>query len=139
MRKKNSYPFYFLVFLTFFFFLSEGESQFKIPRSRPYSGSSFVLAILFYICITFIPTRVFVANNLRVFNKGDKYYLFIYFIIVGKFGRGLLGEERKNGNVSLVLVQDRTTRKDPLDRFKKYREGWNIKERHYWAVSFLIF
>ncbi|GJX00005.1 chaperonin-like protein [Tanacetum coccineum] len=66
----------------------EGESQFKIPQSRPYSG---------------------------------------------KFRRGLLGEEQKNGNVSLVLAQDRTTRKDPLDRFKKYRGGWNIKERHYWA------
>ncbi|KAK9079509.1 hypothetical protein SSX86_001181 [Deinandra increscens subsp. villosa] len=45
----------------------------------------------------------------------------------------LLGDEQKNGNASLVLAQERTTRKDPLDKFKKYRGGWNIKERHYWA------
>nr|KAJ0199619.1 hypothetical protein LSAT_V11C600306620 [Lactuca sativa] len=55
----------------------------------------------------------------------------------GKFNswvsRRLLGDEQKNGNKSLVLAQERTTRKDPLDKFKKYRGGWNIKERHYWA------
>nr|XP_043606201.1 uncharacterized protein LOC122578328 [Erigeron canadensis] len=36
-------------------------------------------------------------------------------------------------NSSLVLAQKRTTRRDPLDGFKKYRGGWNISERHYWA------
>lgn len=64
------------------------------------------------------------------------------FDFSGKFNswvsRRLLGDEQKNGNKSLVLAQERTTRKDPLDKFKKYRGGWNIKERHYWAVSFLI-
>ncbi|MFS7914798.1 putative transmembrane protein [Helianthus anomalus] len=48
----------------------------------------------------------------------------------------LLGDAQKNENVSLVLAQERTTRKDPLDKFKIYRGGWNITESHYWAVSF---
>lgn len=37
---------------------------------------------------------------------------------------------------SYVLASKRTHRKDPLDGFKKYTKGWNISERHYWAVSF---
>ncbi|KAD4385118.1 hypothetical protein E3N88_25286 [Mikania micrantha] len=45
----------------------------------------------------------------------------------------LLAEEQNDVNSSLVLAQRRTTRKDPLDNFKKYRGGWNISERHYWA------
>ncbi|KAJ0663755.1 putative transmembrane protein [Helianthus annuus] len=45
----------------------------------------------------------------------------------------LLGDEQKNKNASLVLAQERTTRKDPLNKFRKYKGGWNIKERHYWA------
>ena len=36
---------------------------------------------------------------------------------------------------SLVLAAERTSRKDPLDGFKVYTGGWNISERHYWAVS----
>lgn len=36
---------------------------------------------------------------------------------------------------SLVLAAERTYRKDPLNGFKRYTGGWNIRERHYWAVS----
>ncbi|KAM7256650.1 hypothetical protein ACFE04_012391 [Oxalis oulophora] len=31
------------------------------------------------------------------------------------------------------LAAQRTYRKDPLNGFKRYTGGWNIKERHYWA------
>lgn len=40
-------------------------------------------------------------------------------------------------NSSLLLAEDRTRRKDPLDSFKKYNGGWNITNKHYWAVSSL--
>ena len=36
---------------------------------------------------------------------------------------------------SVVLAAQRTRRKDPLNGFKRYTGGWNISERHYWAVS----
>ncbi|KAL8496910.1 hypothetical protein ACS0TY_020552 [Phlomoides rotata] len=36
-------------------------------------------------------------------------------------------------NTTLVLAAKRTSRKDPLDNFDKYRGGWNISNRHYWA------
>ncbi|CAI9761115.1 unnamed protein product [Fraxinus pennsylvanica] len=36
-------------------------------------------------------------------------------------------------NSTLVLAAKRTYRKDPLNNFEKYRGGWNISERHYWA------
>ena len=38
---------------------------------------------------------------------------------------------------SVPLAAERTRRKDPLDGFKKYTNGWNISEKHYWAVSFI--
>ena len=39
-------------------------------------------------------------------------------------------------NSSLLLAEQRTHRKDPLDNFKRYTGGWNISNQHYWAVSF---
>lgn len=38
-------------------------------------------------------------------------------------------------NSNFVLASERTQRKDPLNGFKKYTKGWNIRDRHYWAVS----
>lgn len=35
----------------------------------------------------------------------------------------------------LALAAQRTYRKDPLNDFKKYTGGWNISNRHYWAVG----
>ncbi|KAJ9555232.1 hypothetical protein OSB04_009846 [Centaurea solstitialis] len=43
-------------------------------------------------------------------------------------------ENNTSSSSSLVLAQERTTRKDPIDEFKLYKGGWNIKDRHYWAV-----
>ncbi|KAI3506108.1 hypothetical protein L1887_28464 [Cichorium endivia] len=49
----------------------------------------------------------------------------------------LLADEQNDGNSSLVLAEERTARKDPLNGLKKYRGGWNISERHYWgSVAF---
>lgn len=36
-------------------------------------------------------------------------------------------------NSSLVLAQERTRRKDPLDHFNHYTGGWNISNKHYIA------
>ncbi|KAM1938664.1 hypothetical protein ACFX13_026618 [Malus domestica] len=36
-------------------------------------------------------------------------------------------------NSSLLLAEERTRRRDPLDSFKKYNGGWNISNEHYWA------
>ncbi|KAJ7540278.1 hypothetical protein O6H91_10G007500 [Diphasiastrum complanatum] len=36
-------------------------------------------------------------------------------------------------NGSLVLAASRTRRPDPLDNFHKYRNGWDIRNKHYWA------
>lgn len=44
---------------------------------------------------------------------------------------GPIGEPVENP--LLVLAPERTYRKDPLDGFKRYTGGWNIRDRHYWA------
>ncbi|KAL0016450.1 hypothetical protein SO802_003519 [Lithocarpus litseifolius] len=36
-------------------------------------------------------------------------------------------------NSNFILASERTQRKDPLNGFKKYTKGWNIRDRHYWA------
>lgn len=40
---------------------------------------------------------------------------------------------------SIVLAAKRTYRRDPLNGFRRYTGGWNIKDVHYWAVSSMIF
>jgi hypothetical protein len=42
-----------------------------------------------------------------------------------------------DSNSSLILAEDRTRRPDILHKFKRYRGGWNITDKHYWAVRFL--
>ncbi|KAL6528870.1 hypothetical protein OROMI_029046 [Orobanche minor] len=46
--------------------------------------------------------------------------------------------EPQQQQVPLVLAPRKTYRKDPLDGFKRYTGGWNISNRHYWAVSTLL-
>ncbi|CAK8568581.1 unnamed protein product [Lathyrus sativus] len=36
-------------------------------------------------------------------------------------------------NSPLPLAAERTRRKDPLDGFNEYTNGWNISDHHYWA------
>lgn len=37
---------------------------------------------------------------------------------------------------TLVLASKRTNRPDILRGFRRYRDGWDISNPHYWAVSF---
>ena len=39
---------------------------------------------------------------------------------------------------TLVLAENRTKRPDILRRFRPYRDGWDIANRHYWAVSTMM-
>lgn len=52
--------------------------------------------------------------------------------------RRSVAEESSTGNSSLILAEKRTYRKDPLDNFNRYTGGWNISNKHYWAVSFFL-
>ncbi|KAJ4829666.1 hypothetical protein Tsubulata_034580 [Turnera subulata] len=53
------------------------------------------------------------------------------------FSRSALGLEHNTaelgGNHSLILAENRTHRKDPLDNFNYYKGGWNISDEHYFA------
>lgn len=39
---------------------------------------------------------------------------------------------------TLVLAANRTNRPDILQGFRRYHGGWDIANRHYWAVSSII-
>ncbi|KAK2450613.1 transmembrane protein [Trifolium repens] len=47
--------------------------------------------------------------------------------------RRSMAEDAVLPNSSLILAQERTTRKDPLDHFNIYNGGWNISNQHYIA------
>lgn len=42
----------------------------------------------------------------------------------------------ENSYSPIPLAAERTRRNDPLNGFKKYTNGWDIRNHHYWAVSF---
>lgn len=52
-------------------------------------------------------------------------------------GRLVLENAGSAQNLSLILAAQRTKRIDPTDHFKHYTGGWNISNKHYFAVSFL--
>lgn len=66
---------------------------------------------------------------------GSQYH---FDVLPLKVKRRLMADEA-TANSSLVLAQDRTRRKDPLDNFNRYTGGWNISDQHYIAVSSLSF
>lgn len=47
-------------------------------------------------------------------------------------------EEANSPEGTLVLAANRTQRPDILNRFRRYRGGWDIANQHYWAVSSLV-
>lgn len=42
------------------------------------------------------------------------------------------------GDNTLILAANRTDRPDFLRGFHRYHGGWDISDRHYWAVSALV-
>ena len=49
------------------------------------------------------------------------------------------GPANSGSQSTLVLAAKRTDRPDILRGFKRYRGGWDITNRHYWAVSTCFF
>lgn len=40
-----------------------------------------------------------------------------------------------DGKAPLVLARKRTRRPDLLNNLRIYRDGWDVTNKHYWAVS----
>ncbi|XP_009364044.2 uncharacterized protein LOC103953962 [Pyrus x bretschneideri] len=47
--------------------------------------------------------------------------------------RRFLEEKGGENRTVMLLAEQRTRRRDPLDKFKKYSGGWDLKNKHYWA------
>lgn len=64
---------------------------------------------------------------------------------MGLLNDGILGEARAPGpaynepKVPLILAGNRTKRPNILRKFKIYQGGWDISNKHYWAVRELFF
>uniref|UniRef100_A0A9I9CJ94 Transmembrane protein n=1 Tax=Cucumis melo TaxID=3656 RepID=A0A9I9CJ94_CUCME len=99
----------------------------------------FLLRPIFSISLLFYPLFLFSHSSLTVSALSD---IPIFENSAGveafqgsepwRSGRSL-AEQDPAVNSSLILAEDRTRRKDPLDDFKPYTGGWNISNQHYWA------
>ena len=65
---------------------------------------------------------------------------------LGPLDDGILGQDQApdpasyEPKVPLMLAGNRTKRPDILRKFKIYQGGWDISNKHYWAVrEFVIF
>ena len=61
---------------------------------------------------------------------------------LGRWRSGIsraIAEAPGPGSSPFVLAEKRTRRPDILSGFKKYQGGWDIVNKHYWAVSVFLF
>ncbi|KAH7429754.1 hypothetical protein KP509_09G064800 [Ceratopteris richardii] len=99
-----------------------GELSIRFPTLRP----SVILFLLSLLLLNFGYLRV---SDASLAAKNSEF----------EEERGILrhqGRTLLQSNISvsfLVLAQDRTERPDPLDHFNTYREGWDVRNEHYWA------
>ncbi|GAB2300270.1 hypothetical protein Dimus_034305 [Dionaea muscipula] len=123
------------------------ENRDKVPimlrpcKSNPSSSSHFhfhhrlrllLLPLCLFICFTFLFrfSNAHFTQTLQYSGivNGDGY------LNNGALTWGLRRETAEVvGNSSLILAENRTFRRDPLDDFKRYAGGWNISNKHYWA------
>lgn len=98
---------------------------------------SLAVALLFFSCLTFLPFSHGASRFLPPLPAGGenkaRYGLELSWRNTSRRSvvEGPIGEPVENP--LLVLAPERTYRKDPLDGFKRYTGGWNIRDRHYWA------
>ncbi|CAI9772923.1 unnamed protein product [Fraxinus pennsylvanica] len=93
-----------------------------------------VTAFLFFSCISFSISlgdgeQAFLPTTSGKYGERNSGMVFSW----GRTERFLAESDEPPVNSTLVLAAKRTYRKDPLNNFDKYRGGWNISERHYWA------
>jgi hypothetical protein len=70
----------------------------------------------------------------------------LYFLEGGDVNLGSLQNEATQvapapgpqGQNTLILAANRTNRPDVLRGFHRYHGGWDISDRHYWAVSAIM-
>lgn len=91
----------------------------------------FLYVFLLFYCV--LSLWYFVFGGIGAVGRGE----FVSAVELWKAtGRNLV--ESTVDNSSLILAETRTQRKDPLNNFQRYTGGWNIKNKHYWAVSFFL-
>lgn len=97
--------------------------------------------------ISLLTAFLFLSSAPFTSSYGEGEILFPVYQTSGKFGgrnsvvsvswsrteRLLADNSSEQANSTFALAEKRTYRKDPLDDFRKYRGGWNISNRHYWA------
>ncbi|CAA3028699.1 uncharacterized protein LOC111389910 [Olea europaea subsp. europaea] len=93
-----------------------------------------VTAFLLFSCIPFsfslgVGEQAFFPATSGKYGERNSGMVFSW----GRTERFLAESDEPPVNSTLALAANRTYRKDPLNNFKKYRGGWNISERHYWA------
>lgn len=107
--------------------LGGSESDFPSFQTTPISGIHSTFSLISLSIFVLIDKWVLSFIG-EIRNEND--------VVVVSWGtKRFLAEDEPPLNSSLILAAKRTYRKDPLNNFKRYTGGWNISNRHYWAVS----
>ncbi|GAB4859199.1 hypothetical protein Ancab_010659 [Ancistrocladus abbreviatus] len=102
-----------------------GEAMDIQPRPQ------WVLAVLLFIhfsAATSSATEAAIASNLGLETPLKSFQLGIY-------GRKLLQTQNASQIVNVQQQSDDTVRIDPLHHLKKYRGGYDIRNKHYWSST----
>lgn len=138
----------FLLFVSFFFFISLTSGSPDLLHVIRTTGTHvwnapfiFLFPILFLDenAVTFVFIEEMGCFNLvgcaAVEVAGEREHVGINGVVTWPLDTRRFLEEN---TTVLLLAQQRTSRRDPLNGFNRYTGGWNISNKHYWAVSYLI-
>ncbi|KAL3825415.1 hypothetical protein ACJIZ3_021444 [Penstemon smallii] len=94
--------------------------------------------VLLYLTVTFVVLSIFSDSSIVLCHPRDPFNS-----ILGEENMGSWRDEILSSNTeapgpaydtsALLLAENRTKRPDILSRFHKYRGGWDIANKHYWA------
>ncbi|KAI3453096.1 hypothetical protein Pfo_009759 [Paulownia fortunei] len=93
---------------------------------------------LSFLAVTFIALSIFLSSSRVLSHPRDPFKSILGEENLGSWKDEILSSNGEapgpaNDVSTLVLAENRTKRPDILSRFHKYRGGWDIASKHYWA------
>ncbi|BFG40245.1 hypothetical protein CerSpe_265190 [Prunus speciosa] len=100
-------------------------------RSNPLKIFLLFVSFFFFLSLTSgSPDLLHVIRTTAVEVAGEREHVGINGVVTWPLDTRRFLEEN---TTVLLLAQQRTSRRDPLNGFNRYTGGWNISNKHYWA------
>ncbi|KAL3636019.1 hypothetical protein CASFOL_020566 [Castilleja foliolosa] len=91
-----------------------------------------------FLAVAFVALSILLSSSFVQSHPRDPFESILGEQNLGSWKNGILNSNAEAPGPSydsstLLLAENRTTRPDILSRFHKYRGGWDIANKHYWA------